>query len=971
MAVDSLQLIGRAQQLEGVAAALARLEVKQSALIGISGEPGIGKTAMLRALVARGEEAGHLVLAGRAAEFEREVPFSVFVDALDAYLATLDESRLDRMGVGHREELAAIFPSLRDAGEPEGVVERHLAHRAVSSLLAGLASSRGLVLVLDDMHWADPASIELLVSLTRRPPAQATLIACAYRPQRAVAELHDALAAAPPDSGALVIDLGPLSREDSAELLPDEVAAGRRDAVLDAAGGNPFYLEQLSRASGSAIDAAEADDEVLEGGFRVPAAIAASLAEELRALDPDTRRLLDGAAVAGEPFRLGLAAHVSGIEHERALELIDGAISAGLIRSVATPGHFVFRHPLLRRAVYEGSGQGWRLSAHGRAAAELESQGADPVARAHHVSRSAEPGDGASIELLREAAKRTLTRAPMSSAHWLRTAIGLVPDEDVAMRTELLGELGRALLAGGHLDDAQAAMDEAIALAGEDVDVALLIDLAEIDQWQGRPWAAIARLEKVGESPASERPEIKAQIELRLLYLKRWSGDMEGAIASGQAALEAAQEAGDTPIHVAIQAAFAEAEAVTVDVKSATSVYEQAAATARELPDRELESVLDALYSLGWAAIRLERYQEAVAHFERGLVIARRIGSVRHLLTLRSEPVEALIRAGRAGDAIARADEAVEAARLHPSPRYLWWSLWIASAAFARAGDHVRARTTFDEAEEVGAKMPPQPMREIWMGYQRSVVLSAEGEHARAIDALYADCGGEQLLFIPIGDRQSAWEILTRAALAESDLDRADAIVTEAQAHAAGFGLGSLEASAAYCRALIEEAKGNFEAAEAAAGAAVLAGEGADALIWAERSRTLLGRVLIAVNRRSEAATILAQAEESLARLGAENLRAEAAREMRRLGRRTRRRGPDPAAPTVGAGQGGELEGLSGREREVAELVAEQLTNREIAERLFLSEKTVESHLRNVFAKLGVSSRIAVAQAVDRGRPRA
>ena len=91
--------------------------------------------------MAKAEQAGHLVLAGRAAEFEREVPFSVFVDALDAYLATLDESRLDRMGVRYRDELAAIFPSLREPDAPELAVERHLAHRAVSSLLDGLAAS--------------------------------------------------------------------------------------------------------------------------------------------------------------------------------------------------------------------------------------------------------------------------------------------------------------------------------------------------------------------------------------------------------------------------------------------------------------------------------------------------------------------------------------------------------------------------------------------------------------------------------------------------------------------------------------------------------------------------------------------------------------------------------------------------------------------------------------------------------------
>jgi ATP/maltotriose-dependent transcriptional regulator MalT len=329
-----------------------------------------------------------------------------------------------------------------------------------------------------------------------------------------------------------------------------------------------------------------------------------------------------------------------------------------------------------------------------------------------------------------------------------------------------------------------------------------------------------------------------------------------------------------------------------------------------------------------------------------------------------------MIRAGRAGEAIARADEAIEAARLHPSPRYLWWCLWMASAALVRAGDPVRARAAFDEAVEVGDRMPPQPMRDIWMGYQRAAVLSAEGDHAGAVASLYDNCGGEELLFVPIGDRQSAWEVLTRAALAEDDLDRAEAVVAAAQGHAAAFGLPSLLASAGFCRAVLEEARGELEAAERTAHEVIRIAEEGDTLLWAERARTLLGRVLVAMNRRSEAAAVLAQAEEGLARLGAENLRADAAREMRRLGRRTRRRGPEAQPSTSAAAAGGELDTLSGREREVADLVAQQLTNREIAERLFLSEKTVESHLRNVFAKLGVSSRVAVAQAVERGRMR-
>jgi DNA-binding CsgD family transcriptional regulator len=960
-------LIGRETELEAITDSLVRTAAREPGLLGIEGEPGIGKTALLRKLVEQAEGAGHLVLAGRAAEFERDLPFAVFVDAIDAYLAGVDDSRLGRMGIRHVPELEVIFPSLSDQAVPRSnEIERHLAHRAVAGLLSGLAATHGLVLVLDDLHWADEASLELLLALARRPPQGATLIAASYRPQPALARFHDALAAPGPDSDAVLLQLKLLSRGQAAVLIGDSVAPGLRDSVLDAAGGNPFYLEQLAR-SPARLGAVELDaDQVLEGGFTLPAAISAAIADELRELDPESKRLLEGAAVVGEPFHLASAAKVAEVDPERALDLVDEVVSAGLVRAVTTPGHFSFRHPLLRRAVYDGSGEGWRLSAHSRAAVVLESQGADPVARAHHVARSAQPGDQESIALLKLAAARTRTRAPMSAAKWLRTAIGLVPDEDTDQRLELLGELGRALFAGGHLEDAQEALNEAVALGGDNVDPALVIDLAEIDQWLSRPWVAITRLEELSSSSAASSPEVRAQVELRLIYLKRWSGDYDGAIASSHTALAAAEQAENAPVLMAVKAAFAEVEMSSGDAQRATTAYEQAVGLAGDLSDAELLSALEGLWSLGWTALHLDRYDEAIEHFNRGFAIARDAGNVRLQLILRSEPVEALSRAGRAGEAMAQAEEAVEAARLHPSRRYLWWSLWMLSASSYRAGERQRAREALDEAEQVGANMPAQPLVDIWMGYQRAAVLSLEGDHQEAVASLHTNCGGETLAFIPVGDRQGAWEILTRAALADENLERAEAIVAEAEQHAAEFGHPSLAASSAYCRALVCEAREDSEGAATAARAAIEAAEACGGQLWSERSRTILGRALIATGDRTEAAAALATAEQRLSQLGAEAHRAEAAREMRRIGRRVRRRPED--APAATTPPGGELELLSGREREVADLVGERLTNREIAERLFLSQKTVESHLRNVFVKLDVSSRIAVAQAVERQR---
>ena len=969
MSEEKAPLVGREREVATIATALELIASERPAIIGIAGEPGIGKTRLLTELSERAEGAGHLVLAGSASEFERQLPYSVFVDALDEHLAEFDPSRLQMRGVENVDRLATIFPALAEpaTGSEQPPIERHEAHRAIAGLLSGLAATRGLVLVVDDMHWADEASIELLLALNRRPPEGGVLLAAAYRPQESVAGLNDALLAHERGGRRFVIQPKPLASEEAAELIPDELPEPLRIALLNAAAGNPLYLELLMRTPATLTGSTPSGSEevtVLEGGFRLPGAIAASLAEELRGLEPDTIALLEAAAVAGEPFRLGLAAEIAELDQGRARELIDEAMRARIVVSAQPPGHFAFRHPLIRRAVYAGSGEGWRIAAHGRAATVLAAQGADPAARAHHVARSAEPGDAEAIELLREAAALTMTRAPLSSAHWLRTALGLVPHADVDQRRRMLAELARALLTGGHLEEAQEVMDEAIGLSGADVDPQLFIDLAEIDQWQGRTWAAISRLEKIGASEVAELPGVRAKIELRLLYLERWNGGIEKALAHGQAALEAAEADGDEAVLAGVGAAFAEV-ASNVDVASATVQYESTVEAVRKLGNDELETVLDALYSLGWAAVHLERFDEAVEHFRRGLEIARRAASVRHLYTLRAEPAEALIRAGRVAEALAQAEDAVEAARLHPSPRYLWWSLWIQSAALSRAGEQESAEAAFAEAEEVGKQLDPQPLYDIWMGYQRAALLSGADKHQEAVAALYESCGGEELAMIPIADRHSAWEIETRAALAAGDLDRAEAIVSGAERAAGGFGLPNLEGVSARCRALLCEAQGDYEGTVTAAARAIELAEASHARVDAERSRMLCARALMALNRKDEAATQFALAEENLSRVGAEAHRSTAARQMRKLGRRTRRR---PAAASVAPEGTGELGSLSDREREVADLVAEDLTNRAIAERLFLSEKTVESHLRNVFAKLNVSSRVAVAIAVERER---
>ena len=181
------QLVGRAYELGSFDQFLDELDRGRPGAIALSGEPGIGKTRLLREVAARAEARGHLVLYGSASELEHDLPFSVFVDALDEYLPGLEPKRLAVLEDQVQAELAQIFPSLWALAGGHQVAlqhERYRTHRAVRELLEGLARPAPLVLVLDDVHWADSASVELLGALLRRPPATAVLIAVAVRPHQ-------------------------------------------------------------------------------------------------------------------------------------------------------------------------------------------------------------------------------------------------------------------------------------------------------------------------------------------------------------------------------------------------------------------------------------------------------------------------------------------------------------------------------------------------------------------------------------------------------------------------------------------------------------------------------------------------------------------------------------------------------------------------------------------------------------------
>ena len=962
MSIDSTArpTVGRDDELAQLELALDALDGGSSACLAVEGEAGIGKTRLLAELRRRAEDRGCLVLSGSAAEFERELPFSVWTDALDAYVASQDLGLDGDRDAELLTELAGILPSLRGAGDtgaPPLADERYRAHRAVRSLLGLLAAQRALVLVLDDLHWSDTASIELLAALVRRGTAAPVLFALGFRPGQKAGLLASALAV----PAARRIALGPLSEAEAAELLRDLDARAASDAYRHG-GGNPFYLEQLARATEGPAGTAALQEE---GAAGVPPAVAASLAEELGSLSAAERGLLEAASVAGEPFEPDLAAVIAGQTAAEALTALDGLLALDLVRPTHVPRRFAFRHPLVRRAVYESVPGGRRLAAHALAADALAARGAAAAERAHHVEQSAAPGDEDAIALLLEAGAASAARAPGAAAHWLLAALRLLPAQDAPRQVEVRMALARAQRSQGDLERCRTTLLDALELLPPDSTaerVELTARCASIEHWLGRHEEAHRRLTGAWEALPDRESPAAAALQIELAVDGLYELDFEGTLAMGRGALEAARAGDDRLLTAAAAAALCLGEVAAGRTEDARAHRAEAVALVERLSDAELAPRLEALYHLGWAENYLEHYDDAASRADRGIAIARATGEGRLLVPMMLVKGYTFEMQGRLAEAIDLCEAAVEATRLSATPHDLSWALFELAFAAYHAGDLDGAIAAAEESAQVGGRLAGEtmPAGGGGPGWVLSMSLFEAGEVERAWEMMRG-LGDDDLLHkIPV-ERNFDWEVLALVELARGHRDAAESYVRRSEAHAELLALQLPRALALRGRATLLLADGN--AAEAAA----LSLEAADvaasigARLPAAFCNALAGRALAAAGDRPRAITTLRLAESELSACGSIRVRDEMRRELRRLGARA-----EPRGPATGADAG--VASLTRRELQIADLVTDRHTNREIAGTLFLSEKTVESHMRNIFVKLSVSSRVDVARAIERDR---
>ena len=764
-------MVGRSEELRHLKSLLA---TESGALAVVSGEAGIGKTRLLEEVTESAVELGHLTLVGRAAEYERELPFGLVIDAVDPYLESLEAQAYERLARDGVEDLAGIFPALRGLGgkaeEPASATERFRIHNSVRDLLERLAARQPILFVLEDVHWADGASLELITHLIRRPPQAAVTLALSFRTGQVDRAAVKAVADRPPESVA-VVELGPLDAQESAALLSRSNGANVA-YVQRESGGNPFYLLQLADAEVTALPRGPG---LASGSTVVPPAVSSAIDDELAGLSPPARVIAEIAAVIGDPFEVALAEAVAEQDDAEFTAAVDELASRKLIRAGDTPRRFAFRHPLVRTAIYEGAPPGTAMSVHRKVARLLMGRGASAPEIAHHVERSAEPGDMAAVELLRDAANDAAARAPTSAARWFDAAFELLPATAPAeTRRDLLVGMAGSKAAAGDLEGAHAAFLEAVALTPRDdpLHIPLIRGIVGVEQLTGKQLTAKARLEEalgeLGDEPSPSTVTLKIALSTNGIYLD----ERDEMFTWGQAAVKDADGLEDPLLVAAANSALTLGSAFTGRLETALEHADRATDMIDSLSDEELAKGIDAIGSLAGAELYLDRFESSGRHGERGIGVARETGQGELIAMLHPALGTSLWVLGELERSREILGSALESARLSKNAQAIAWAAFNLEYVALMAGDLDDALALGEESVALTEDMG-DGLVSSHAGVVHGATLMELGRNEEGIDLMTRRAGAQGQRIAPGPWRATYLEDLVRAKVALGQLDEA------------------------------------------------------------------------------------------------------------------------------------------------------------------------------------------------------
>jgi DNA-binding CsgD family transcriptional regulator/tetratricopeptide (TPR) repeat protein len=912
-------LRGRDRELAVFDDVFAAARRGRSGIAVIEGPPGIGKSRLVDEACERADASGLSVASAAALELGDLAPLGCFVDLLST--TTPPILATDEIGafVGATDPRLALLGSLRDAIETT-------------------ARRKPIVLALDDLQWADELSVLALASLARQLASYPVtwIVARRTRPtspavERCLANLVD--------DGAIVLSLEPLSDAAIQDLLADlaepEVTAAVHELVA-LAGGNPFYISEIVRAVGvGGIDAAGA-----EPATGLPPLVEQSVARRLRAVSPDVRELVDVASVFGRRFAV---ADVAALLEQPAGQIagrLTEALDEGIF--VEADGELAFRHDLVRMVVYDGLPSSLRQALHRDAARVIVTSGRSAVDAAPHLSLGARPGDLEAIDLLSAAATQIGGRTPRAAIDLHRRLLELTPADD-QRRWGFTLSLVMLLSSAGMVDEALALADSILEAGLEPLaEKIVLVASASAAELAMRHDVARDYVERAMASASV--PELDLQCRLLDAAITTFSGAIDEGWRRCSAILADAAAAGLVAVEkdaLALQSHLATQRGdATASLEYAVEAIALAAQLADPNPrsDPELPRLV-ALYCL-------DRHAEAHELVGRGQRDGEAHGASWSLF-YEQYSVHLAIAEGRLEDAEALARSATDLMEEFDMTTRRPDVVHLRAQLALRRGDFAAGRTFVHELGalvELGASMQALGMNTI---SGRFAFADGDAELALATLAHVYDRPSD-LLVHQFCDAPLAAE-LVRIAIDAGSRARSEAAVASTAEFA------RLNPTVASIRGAACHAMGLFEADAEALAEAVEWYRAARRPLWlAAGLEDLAG---IAAADRSTAIPLLEEALDLYFSCGAARDVSRTRATLRGAGVRRRLRTPSSAATTG-------WEALSPAEREVTRLVVEGLTNRAIAERLFLSPHTVATHLKHIFLKLEVHSRMELVQRV-------
>ncbi|HZN88145.1 MAG TPA: AAA family ATPase [Thermoleophilaceae bacterium] len=900
-----------------------------AALLVIEGPPGIGKTRLLRSARELARARGMRVLAARASELESHVPFGVARQLFESEVLAADSERREALLSGAARQAESVF---NPAAVPSGAAEDAFPQiHGLFWLASNVALEQPIALLVDDAQWADLPTLQFLDYLARRLEDSPIAVVVATRP---VADARNALLARlVTDPAAAVARPSPLSHRGVAAWAAAALGAPPDEAFVascaQATGGNPFFLGELLREL--ARRRLAPDERAAElAGTLAPDGVAAMVMLRLAGAPLGARELAEAVAVLGADASLADAALLAGLDRDDARRAAEALGREGIL---AEGEPLEFAHPVLQSAVDGSMATAERGRAHARAARILAARGAPDEEVAAHLLFTSPEGDPATGAALRAAAARAVALgAPANAVPLLERALAEPPPaEELA---ETLIELGAAAASAGELGAAEH-LRRAVELAPDERSRArAAIELARTVLYGGGDSGVVRVLE--GCLAETSDAELAEALEVQLLGMSAVSRERRGLLAPRLEALEEPPDGARGALAASTLATLAFDEAA-----QGRSAEEGARLAGRILP--ALGGQVDE--GAAWAALvgtAAATWCEAFGVAERLCAVvtedARRRGTALPLSGAANLRALLEVRRGRLDEVETEAAISLRLARESRGTHVL--------AALARSTAVLAAIDRGAREDELRAQLEglagdePDSLPFETVLQARGALLLALGDPAAALEEL-RELGRRNDGWAP-GTAVVQWRSGAALALARlGATEEAQALAAEELRLAEDFGAPRGIGVALRALALVSEGDRVTALEEAVAQV-----ERSEAPVELARVLVDLGVALRHARRPRDAREPLRRALEIAQASRADGIAERARDELLAAGARPRR----TALRGIAA--------LTPSERRVADLAAAGHTNRQIAEQLFVTEKTVEGHLRNAYDKLEIRSRV-------------